>query len=142
MKKLLASAFVGFIVLVSQFSVTATAETPNYNNQNYFAESQYEPFTEPPSPTHEPTEPPDTCWDCEGSTMNHEEARAIYCAPAFIEEHPNTLHYCFPEKWAWVCFPDGHCEMYRRDLDPLGIFVAETPAPTATPTVAEETTAP
>ena len=78
----------------------------------------------------------DTCWDCEGSTMTAEAARAIYCSPAFLEKNPQMLDECFPDKWEWVCFsePDGHCEMYRRDLDPLGIFATPAPMPTAEPT--------
>ncbi len=85
------------------------------------------------------TPAPDTCWDCEGSTMTTEEGRAIYCAPAFLEKNPQMLDECFPEKWEWVCFPlppdgNGTCEMYRRDLDPLGIFATPPPMPTAEPT--------
>jgi hypothetical protein len=82
------------------------------------------------------TPAPDTCWDCEGSTMTAEAARAIYCSPAFLEKNPQMLDECFPDTWEWVCFsePDGHCEMYRRDLDPLGIFATPAPMPTAEPT--------
>jgi hypothetical protein len=81
------------------------------------------------------TPAPDTCWDCEGSTMTTEEGRAIYCSPAFLKENPHMLDECFPDKWEWVCFsePDGHCEMYRRDLDPLGIFATPPPMPTPEP---------
>ena len=48
------------------------------------------------------------------------------------------LDECFPEKWEWVCFPlppdgNGTCEMYRRDLDPLGIFATPPPMPTPEP---------
>lgn len=80
----------------------------------------------------------DTCWDCEGSTMTAEAARAIYCSPAFLEKNPHMLDECFPEKWEWVCFPlppdgNGTCEMYRRDLDPLGIFATPPPMPTPEP---------
>ena len=89
------------------------------------------------------TPAPDNCWDCEGSTMTEAEKLAAACTPAMLAANPQHLDLCFPEKWAWVCFPDGHCEMYRRDLDPLGIFatppppptpgVPPTPVPTATP---------
>jgi hypothetical protein len=89
------------------------------------------------------TPAPDSCWDCEGSTMTEAEKLAAACTPAMLAANPQHLDLCFPEKWAWVCFPDGHCEMYRRDLDPLGIFatppppptpgVPPTPVPTATP---------
>lgn len=87
-----------------------------------------------------PTPVPDTCWDCEGSTMNAEAARAIYCSPAFLKENPQMLDECFPEKWEWVCFPDGHCEMYRQDLDPLGIFATPLPVPTPEPLPTPEET--
>jgi hypothetical protein len=83
----------------------------------------------------------DTCWDCEGSTMTAEAARAIYCSPAFLEKNPQMLDECFPDKWEWVCFSEDpirnireHCEMYRRDLDPLGIFATPPPMPTPEPT--------
>ena len=89
------------------------------------------------------TPAPDSCWDCEGSTMTEAEKLAAACTPAVLAANPRHLALCFPDKWEWVCFPDGHCEMYRQDLDPLGIFatppppptpgVPPTPAPTATP---------
>ena len=89
------------------------------------------------------TPAPDNCWDCEGSTMTEAEKLAAACAPAVVAANPQHLPLCFPDKWEWVCFPDGHCEMYRQDLDPLGIFatppppptpgVQPTPVPTATP---------
>jgi hypothetical protein len=106
------------------------------------------PTTEP-SPTTdlevspETTPVPDTCWDCVDSSMTSEEGRAIYCSAQSLKENPQMLDECFPDKWEWVCFPEGNCEMYRRDLDPLGIFatppppptpgVPPTPVPTATP---------
>jgi hypothetical protein len=94
------------------------------------------------------TPAPDNCWDCPGSTMTREEVFAAVCSPASLKANPQMLDECWPEKWAWVCFPlppdgNGNCEMYRRDLDPLGIFatppppptpgVRPTPVPTATP---------
>jgi hypothetical protein len=92
----------------------------------------------------------DSCWDCEGSTMTEAEKLAAACTPAMLAANPQHLDLCFPEKWAWVCFTADparniteHCEMYRRDLDPYGIFatppppptpgVPPTPVPTATP---------
>jgi len=91
---------------------------------------------------------PDTCWDCPGSTYTWAEARVWYCTAERAQQEPWILDECWPEKWEWVCFPDGHCEMYRRDLDPLGIFapqpppptpgVPPTPAPTATPEITPE----
>jgi len=96
------------------------------------------------------TPAPDSCWDCEGSTMTEAEKLAAACTPAMLAANPQHLDLCFPEKWAWVCFTADparniteHCEMYRRDLDPYGIFatppppptpgVPPTPVPTATP---------
>lgn len=99
-------------------------------------ESCFDPETSSVDCFPNATPVPDTCWDCEGSTMTAEEGRAIYCAPAFLEKNPQMLDECFPEKWEWVCFSetDGHCEMYRRDLDPLGIFATPPPLElTATP---------
>jgi hypothetical protein len=113
-------------------------------------ESCFDPETSSMDCFPNATPAPDTCWDCEGSTMTPEEGRAIYCSSAFLEEHPQMLDECFPDKWEWVCFTEDparniteHCEMYRRDLDPYGIFapqpppptpgVPPTPVPTATP---------
>jgi hypothetical protein len=96
------------------------------------------------------TPAPDSCWDCEGSTMTEAEKLAAACTPAVLAANPQHLDLCFPKKWAWVCFTADparniteHCEMYRRDLDPYGIFapqpppptpgVPPTPVPTATP---------
>ena len=92
-----------------------------------------------PSPTAaieaspEVTPVPDTCWDCVDSSMTPEEGRAIYCSAQSLKENPQMLDECFPDKWEWVCFPDGHCEMYRRDLDPLGVFATPPPMPTPEP---------
>ena len=96
------------------------------------------------------TPTPDNCWDCEGTTMTEAEKLAAACTPAVLAANPQHLDLCFPDKWAWVCFTADparniteHCEMYRRDLDPYGIFapqpppptpgVPPTPVPTATP---------
>ena len=76
------------------------------------------------------TPTPDSCWDCEGTTMTESEKLAAACAPAVVAANPQHLPLCFPDKWEWVCFPDGHCEMYRQDLDPLGIFATPPPPPT------------
>jgi len=78
------------------------------------------------------TPAPDSCWDCVDSSMTPEEGRAIYCSAQSLKENPQMLDECFPDKWEWVCFPEGNCEMYRRDLDPLGIFATPTPEPTPT----------
>jgi hypothetical protein len=65
---------------------------------------------------------------------------SINGAPAVVAANPQHLPLCFPKKWVWVCFsePDGHCEMYQRDLDPLWLFAeppqVPTPEPTPTPT--------
>jgi hypothetical protein len=98
---------------------------------------------------------PNTCWDCLGSTYTWAEARVWYCTAERAQQEPWILDECWPEKWEWVCFPlppdgNGNCEMYRRDLDPLGIFatppppptpgVPPTPAPTAEPTATPDPT--
>ena len=93
---------------------------------------------------------PNTCWDCLGSTYTWAEARVWYCSEERVRENPLIVDECWPDKWEWVCFPDGHCEMYRQDLDPLGIFatppppptpgVPPTPVPTATPDPTPEPT--
>ena len=80
------------------------------------------------------TPAPDSCWDCVDSSMTPEEGRAIYCSAQSLKENPQMLDECFPDKWEWVCFPEGNCEMYRRDLDPLGIFTTPAPMPTPEPT--------
>ena len=79
------------------------------------------------------TPAPDNCWDCPGSTMTREEVFAAVCSPVSLKENPQMLDECFPDKWEWVCFPEGNCEMYRRDLDPLGIFATPPPMPTPVP---------
>ena len=79
------------------------------------------------------TPAPDSCWDCEGNTMTEAEKLAAACTPAVLAANPQHLALCFPDKWEWVCFPDGHCEMYRQDLDPLGIFATPPPMPTPEP---------
>ena len=108
-------------------------------------ESCFDPETSSMDCFPNATPTPDNCWDCEGTTMTEAEKLAAACAPAVVAANPQHLPLCFPKKWVWVCFsePDGHCEMYRRDLDPLGIFatppppptpgVPPTPVPTATP---------
>jgi hypothetical protein len=87
------------------------------------------------------TPTPDNCWDCEGSTMTEAEKLAAACAPAVVAANPQHLPLCFPKKWAWVCFTADparniteHCEMYRRDLDPYGIFATPPPPPPPEPT--------
>jgi hypothetical protein len=133
----------GLLFSFSYVVASASADTPGYLTASYPEAASYEPFTEPPSPTPVPTAPPDSCWDCPGSTYTWAEARVWYCTEERAQQEPSILDECWPEKWEWVCFPDGHCEMYRRDLDPLGIFapqpppptpgVPPTPVPTATP---------
>ena len=144
MRKAVFVTLAGLLFSFSYVAVSASAGTPDYLKVNYPAIASYDPFTEPPSPTPEPTEPPNTCWDCLGSTYTWAEARVWYCTAERAQQEPWILDECWPEKWEWVCFPDGHCEMYRRDLDPLGIVATQppmptpeplpTPVPTATPT--------
>jgi hypothetical protein len=152
MKKLLLTGVAGLLFSFSYVAASASADTPGYLTASYPEASSYEPFTEPPSPTPEPTEPPNTCWDCPGSTYTWAEARVWYCTAERAQQEPWILDECWPDKWEWVCFPDGHCEMYRQDLDPLGIFAAPapmptpeplpTPVPTATPTPEPEPESP
>jgi hypothetical protein len=132
-KKAVFVALAGLLLSFSYVAVSASAGTPDYLKVNYPAIASYDPFTEPPSPTPEPTEPPNTCWDCLGSTYTWAEARVWYCTAERAQQEPWILDECWPDKWEWVCFPDGHCEMYRQDLDPLGIFATPAPMPTPEP---------
>jgi hypothetical protein len=120
----------GLLFSFSHVAASASADTPGYLTASYPEAASYEPFTVPPSPTPGPVTGIEGCWDCEGSTMTEAEKLAAACTPAMLAANPQHLDLCFPEKWAWVCFPDGHCEMYRQDLDPLGIFAAPPPPPT------------
>ena len=131
MKKAVFVTLAGLLFSFSYVAVSASAGTPDYLKVNYPVVTSYEPFTEPPSPT--PGDSADECWDCPGSTWQAERPRSYYCSPEALVKHPQMLNECFPDKWAWVCFPDGHCEMYRRDLDPLGIFATPAPMPTPEP---------
>ena len=143
MKKAVFITLAGLLFSFSYLAVSASADTSGYQTASYPEVASYEPFTEPPSPTPVPTAPPNSCWDCVGSTYTWEEARVWYCTAERAKQEPWILDECWPDKWEWVCFPDGHCEMYRQDLDPLGIFatppppptpgVPPTPVPTATP---------
>ncbi len=133
MKKAVFVTLAGLLFSFSYVAVSASAGTPGYLKVDYPAIASFDPFTEPPSPTPEPTEPPNTCWDCLGSTYTWAEARVWYCTAERAQQEPWILDECWPEKWEWVCFPDGHCEMYRQDLDPLGIFATPAPMPTPEP---------
>ena len=150
MRKVLLTGVAGLLFSFSYLTASASADTPGYLTASYPEAASYEPFTEPPSPTTEPVTGIEGCWDCEGSTMTEGEKFAAACAPAVVAANPQHLDLCFPKKWAWVCFTADparniteHCEMYRRDLDPYGIFapqpppptpgVPPTPVPTATP---------
>ena len=133
MKRTVLVGLAGLLFLFSYLAVSASADTPGYLRASYPEPASYEPYTEPPSPTPGPVTGIEGCWDCEGSTMTEAEKLAAACTPAMLAANPQHLDLCFPEKWAWVCFPDGHCEMYRRDLDPLGIFATPPPMPTPEP---------
>ena len=143
MNKVLLTGVAGLLFSFSYVAASASADTPGYLTASYPEAASYEPFTEPPSPTPGPVTGIEGCWDCEGTTMTEAEKLAAACTPEVLAANPQHLTLCFPDKWEWVCFPDGHCEMYRQDLDPLGIFatppppptpgVQPTPAPTATP---------
>jgi hypothetical protein len=123
----------GLLFSFSYVAASASADTPGYLTPSYPEAASYEPFTEPPSPTPGPVTGIEGCWDCEGSTMTEAEKLAAACTPAMLAANPQHLDLCFPDKWEWVCFPDGHCEMYRQDLDPLGIFATPPPMPTPEP---------
>jgi hypothetical protein len=131
----------GLLFSFSYVAASASADTPGYLTASYPEAASYEPFTEPPSPTTEPVSGIEGCWDCEGSTMTEAEKLAAACTPEVLATNPQHLDLCFPKKWAWVCFPDEHCEMYRRDLDPLGIFATPPPMPTPEPLPTPEPTA-
>ena len=98
-------------------------------------ESCFDPETSSVDCFPNATPTPDNCWDCEGTTMTESEKLAAACAPAVVAANPQHLPLCWPDKWEWVCWPDGHCEMYRQDLDPLGIFATQPPMPTPDPTL-------
>jgi len=140
-KKAVLITLAGLLLSFSYVAASASAGTPDYLKVNYPAIASFEPFTEPPSPTPEPVTGIEGCWDCEGSTMTEAEKLAAACAPAVVAANPQHLPLCFPKKWAWVCFTADparniteHCEMYRRDLDPYGIFATPPPMPTPEPT--------
>ena len=130
MKKVLLTGVAGLLFSFSYVAASASADTPGYLTPSYPKAASYEPFTEPPSPTPGPVTGIEGCWDCEGTTMTEAEKLAAACTPAVLAANPQHLTLCFPDKWEWVCFPDGHCEMYRQDLDPLGIFATPPPPPT------------
>jgi hypothetical protein len=128
----------GLLLSLSYVAASASADTQGYLTASYPEAASYEPFTEPPSPTPGPVTGIEGCWDCEGSTMTEAEKLAAACTPEVLAANPQMLNECLPEKWEWVCFPappdgSGTCEMYRRDLDPLGIFATPTPIPTPEP---------
>ena len=134
MRKLLIPLVVGVIILVTQVVTGVSAQTPNY--LDYEVSIPYVAFTEPPVAT-----PTDAAVD--DGTWEAERPRSHYCSAEALAANPQDLDLCFPEKWVWVCFPlppdgDGTCKMYRRDLDPLGIFA--TPAPVPTPELTPEPT--
>ena len=138
MKRAVFVTLAGLLFSFSYLAVAVSADTPRYLAAGYPEAASYEPFAEPPSPTPVPTAPPNSCWDCDGSTYTWEEARVWYCTEERAKENPSILDECWPDKWEWVCFPmppdgSGTCEMYRRDLDPLGLFATPTPYPTSPP---------
>ena len=148
MKKAAFITLAGSLLSLSYLAAAASADTPGYVTASYPDAASYEPFTEPPSPTPEATEPPNTCWDCVGSTYTWAEARLWFCTEERAKQEPWILDECWPEKWAWVCFSEDpvqniteHCEMYRRDLDPLGVFATPPPMPTPEPLPTPDPTA-
>ena len=140
MKKAVFVTLAGLLISLSYLAVSASADTSGYQTASYPEAASYEPFTEPPSPTPDLTEPPNTCWDCAGSTYTWAEARVWFCTEERAREDPSILDECWPDKWEWVCFSADpirniteHCEMYRQDLDPLGLFATPTPYPITPP---------
>ena len=133
MKRAVFVTLAGLLFSFSYVAASASADTPGYLTASYPEAASYEPFTEPPSPTPGPVTGIEGCWDCEGTTMTEAEKLAAACTPEVLAANPQHLTLCFPDKWEWVCFPDGHCEMYRQDLDPLGIFATPPPMPTPEP---------
>ena len=133
MRTVLLTGVAGLLFSFSYVAASASADTPGYLTASYPEAASYEPFTEPPSPTPGPVTGIEGCWDCEGTTMTEAEKLAAACTPEVLAANPQHLTLCFPDKWEWVCFPDGHCEMYRQDLDPLGIFATPPPMPTPEP---------
>ena len=133
MRKAVFVTLAGLLFSFSYVAASASADTPGYLTASYPEAASYEPFTEPPSPTPGPVTGIEGCWDCEGTTMTEAEKLAAACTPEVLAANPQHLTLCFPDKWEWVCFPDGHCEMYRQDLDPLGIFATPPPMPTPEP---------
>ena len=131
MRKLLIPLVVGLTILVTQVVTGVSAQTPDYSD--YEVSIPYVAFTEPPT-----AEPTDAAVD--DGTWQAEKPRSYYCSPEALVKHPQMLNECFPDKWEWVCFPEGHCEMYRRDLDPLGIFATPAPMPTPEPLPTPELT--
>jgi len=131
MRKLLIPLVVGVAILVSQVVTGVSAQTPAVVIP-----------TATPVATATPT-PEETiagCWDCAGGTMTEAERYTAACSAEMLQKYPSMLSTCFPKKWAWVCFSEdpirnieAHCEMYRRDLDPLGVFATPAPVPTPEP---------
>ena len=109
MKRAVFVTIAGLMFSFSYVAVAASAGTPDYLKVNYPVVASYEPFTEPPSPTQ--GDSADECWDCPGSTYTWAEARVWYCSEERVRENPLIVDECWPDKWEWVCFPDGHCEM-------------------------------
>lgn len=117
--------------------------------QGITPELTQEPTWEPTNntPDQESSPEQESCWDCPDSNWQAERPRSSYCSPEALVANPQHLDLCFPEKWAWVCFTEDptknikeHCAMYRRDLDPLGIFATPPPMPTPEPTPTPELT--
>ena len=138
---------------VAVFSAQELSPAPEPSPANFVEpeatpgpESCFDPETSSVDCFANATPAPDSCWDCAGSTMTEAEKLAAACTPAVLAANPQHLDLCFPEKWAWVCFPlppdgNGTCEMYRRDLDPLGVFATPPPMTTPEPLPTPEPTA-
>ena len=113
------------IVLVAALST----ETPTraLEPDNTFIASE-----DPTSPAPLPT--PNTCWDCPGSTMSKEEVHNLICTQEGLDRHTQMLDYCFPDRYAWTCEPDGTCEFRtpERDIDNRADVPTTPPTPNST----------
>lgn len=141
MSKLLIPLVVGVIILVTQVATGVSAQTPNYSNYQV-AIPTWEPEVTPiPDRCLNPetssvdcfpdaTPVPDTCWDCLGSTMTPEEARAIYCSPTSLEKNPQMVDECFPSSTPTLTPEQSPTEELTPEPTPTVV-----PTPEATETV-------
>ena len=138
MQKILLTGVVGLLFSFSYVASSASADTPGYRTASYPNAASYEPFTELPSPTPAP----DSCWDCEGSTMTDAEKLAAACSPEVLAANPQHLDLCFPNQYVWTCHPDGTCRFETPGPTPYNGLDIPTTLPSPTPTPSVEPTPP